>query len=750
MKTKKIVSLLLAVLMACSVFAGLTVSAEDATHTYTVAGSDGLCGTNWDVDNTNNDMTLQADGTYAKVYANPAPGSYELKVVEDHSWNVNFTFEGSPDPNKNVSFDVAEGVAEVKVVLHITGATEEGKTTGYVEVLIDGTAIEGPTDPVIPDDQKFHVVAGDPGLCNGVTWDPSSEANKMTKIDDDTFEIVYEGIAAGVYTFKVTTNGKWDVADYNLVGDAKFGGPNAEIEVTEAQAPAKVKVSFKESEGFARAYINDVEVEVERDNTPSSSVEQTTNDKGETNSITSHGGYYSPAAGVETKRYYFYMPEDFVDNEGTVHNWYTFNNAMACTYWWEGTDNCNSLPIPDEFKDVEGFGGWQMSYRMKSAGIKNVYYIDVPTDVTTIIFSNGIDGGQAPDEEAGIVASPNWGKNYQTVNVACEYYDAGESAIYPEGTKSFNNMIYIPDVNQVSINEIGGSKQYGGEWYVLHADGTWDTTLVNGEVADPWVVPNIDVRLNKNAAELNAGETTTLVPEVTKAGAAVEWSTNNAAVATVDENGVVTALKKGVATITCKAINPADANDTAEANCMVTVKQPVKAITIKGTATVKTGKTVTLKATVTPADADNTAVTWSTSNKNIATVSAKGVVTGVKPGKVTITAKAKDGSGVKKTYSVTVSAQKSTKLTGVKKAYKVKVKKSVTIKPAVYPKNTYNKNIKITVDAKGKKLVKVTPGKTVKSGKKVTVKALKKGTAKVTFKAADNAKAKIVAKITVK
>lgn len=69
--------------------------------------------------------------------------------------------------------------------------------------------------------------------------------------------------------------------------------------------------------------------------------------------------------------------------------------------------------------------------------------------------------------------------------------------------------------------------------------------------------------------------------------------------------------------------------------------------------TIRKGKTVTLKATVSPMEAANKNVTWISSNKKIATVSSKGVVKGVKNGKVTIICKTADGT-YKATAKITV------------------------------------------------------------------------------------------------
>ena len=139
--------------------------------------------------------------------------------------------------------------------------------------------------------------------------------------------------------------------------------------------------------------------------------------------------------------------------------------------------------------------------------------------------------------------------------------------------------------------------------------------------------------------------------------AEVTWKSSNGKVASVDENGTVTCLKSGSATITATS-------GKVKATVTIKVTGLVKGITVTtkkaaDSLTLASGKTLALKANVEPANASNKAVTWSiTDGSAYAKVSSSGVITankdltGVKT--VTVTATAKDGSGVSGSAQVTL------------------------------------------------------------------------------------------------
>ena len=190
------------------------------------------------------------------------------------------------------------------------------------------------------------------------------------------------------------------------------------------------------------------------------------------------------------------------------------------------------------------------------------------------------------------------------------------------------------------------------------ADGSGVKATCKITVTNP-VIKVTKVTLNKTTASVVKGKTLTLTATVTPTNATnknVTWKSSNTKIATVDGNGKVTAVAAGTATIICTA----KADKSKSATCKITVTNPAVKVTKlsmnKTSVDLLKGKTVQLKVTVTPSNATNKAVTWTSSNKKIATVTSNGLVKAVGTGTVTITAKAKDGSGKKVTCKINVYA----------------------------------------------------------------------------------------------
>ena len=132
--------------------------------------------------------------------------------------------------------------------------------------------------------------------------------------------------------------------------------------------------------------------------------------------------------------------------------------------------------------------------------------------------------------------------------------------------------------------------------------------------------------------------------------------------------------------------------------------EPVKVKLSKSKATIEKGKTLTLKATVTPSDLADKSVTWKSSNTAVATVTSKGKVTGVKAGTATITCTS-NATGKKATCKVTVGYVKLNQTEAILEKYK-----TMTLTATVYPSKLEDKtvtwkssNTKVaTVTSKGK------------------------------------------------
>ncbi|ATA74141.1 Ig-like domain-containing protein [Capnocytophaga sp. H2931] len=165
------------------------------------------------------------------------------------------------------------------------------------------------------------------------------------------------------------------------------------------------------------------------------------------------------------------------------------------------------------------------------------------------------------------------------------------------------------------------------------------------------------VSLDNETITLLEGDTKTLVATVSPTNATnkkITWTTTDKTIATVDANGKVTAITAGVVSITATT-----EDGGKKASCRVTVEKNIVAVTNVSiqpeSIVLAIGNQRQLSATVSPTNATNKKVTWTSADPSIATVTANGKVTGLASGTVYITATTEDG-GKKASCKVTVES----------------------------------------------------------------------------------------------
>ena len=159
------------------------------------------------------------------------------------------------------------------------------------------------------------------------------------------------------------------------------------------------------------------------------------------------------------------------------------------------------------------------------------------------------------------------------------------------------------------------------------------------------------VTLSETTKTIKIGEEFTLTATVAPADAAdktVMWTSDNSNVATVDE-GKVMAVAAGTANIT---VTTKDGGKTA--TCAVTVVNGVSGVSVNPKEKLLSiGEELVIKATITPEDAINKKVTWTSDNEAVAKVDESGKVTAINVGTAKITVTTEDG-GKTATCAITV------------------------------------------------------------------------------------------------
>ncbi len=198
-----------------------------------------------------------------------------------------------------------------------------------------------------------------------------------------------------------------------------------------------------------------------------------------------------------------------------------------------------------------------------------------------------------------------------------------------------------------------------------------------------------NLTLNKTSVSLYPQETELLIVSIPTDATNhnIIWSSSDTNVAKVSDDGLITAVGTGTATITAKT-----EDDLYTATCVITVLKAVEGVSIQQTdISLIVGETVQLQATIEPADASNLNVIWSSSNSSVVSINSNGLVTAIGNGTAIITITTEDG-GYTAMCEVTVTTPVSGILLDIT-SLELFVGASQQLTATIQPEDATNKNV---------------------------------------------------------
>lgn len=165
------------------------------------------------------------------------------------------------------------------------------------------------------------------------------------------------------------------------------------------------------------------------------------------------------------------------------------------------------------------------------------------------------------------------------------------------------------------------------------------------------------ISIRQNSQKLSVGDFYQLDADITPANASeknVVWSSSDSSVMEVLDSGLVKVKKSGSAKITAKTIDGSNLSESITLTSAVSVESLKLSNRSK---TIKVGETYQIGCVVTPENAENKSVIWSSSNEAVVVVDDSGTIKGIDEGKATITCKSEDNEDVRATLVVTVKGK---------------------------------------------------------------------------------------------
>ncbi|MFQ6792500.1 MAG: Ig-like domain-containing protein [Thomasclavelia sp.] len=242
--------------------------------------------------------------------------------------------------------------------------------------------------------------------------------------------------------------------------------------------------------------------------------------------------------------------------------------------------------------------------------------------------------------------------NKSSLTMAKDSQETLIATIRPEDTVMDKTITWkSSDPSIVSVDENGkitANKVGSATITATTVNGLYVTCQVNVEI------PISKITLNKDKVTLEKNETielkATVSPDDATIDKTIKWSSEDEKVAKVDQNGKVTAVDAGTTNIVATTSNG------MKAKCSITVTSKITSVSLnKTTAVIDQNGTITLTATINPANTtDSKDISWSSSDPKVAKVE-DGKVTGIAEGTATITATTVNG--LKDSCKVTVTRQ---------------------------------------------------------------------------------------------
>ena len=219
--------------------------------------------------------------------------------------------------------------------------------------------------------------------------------------------------------------------------------------------------------------------------------------------------------------------------------------------------------------------------------------------------------------------------------------------ISPSNATNKKYTLTSSDSNILTVDENGKVKAIkSGEATITVTTTDGNKTASCKVTVTPKVIPAEKINLEKSELSLEEGSEVTIAYTLTPENAtdtSVTWSSSDSTVVAVDENGKLTAVMEGEAIVTAAT---ADGSKTATCKVMVTPKVIlVEKINLgKAELSLEEGSEENITYTITPENATDTSITWSSSDPNIVVIDENGRLIAVKEGVATITATTADGS----------------------------------------------------------------------------------------------------------